>query len=157
MSQEARGLDAGGRLADRLVGWGDNVSAAIVARISDEERQHVAVGTYWFSLICDAMEQDGKQVFVDTLTTLTPELLRPPFNDEAREAVGLPKAYYDETLWSDEDRRRIDAVREERKLANPDGSGMAASSASSPSSALRPIDANMLRQRLAAFLQFEDE
>jgi uncharacterized ferritin-like protein (DUF455 family) len=44
MSQEARGLDAGPRLAARLVGAGDNVSAAIVARISLEERAHVAVG-----------------------------------------------------------------------------------------------------------------
>ena len=71
------------------------MSAAIVARISDEERQHVAVGTYWFSLICDAMEQDGKQVFVDTLTTLTPELLRPPFNDEARAKAGFTPVWYE--------------------------------------------------------------
>ena len=35
--QEARGLDAGPRLAERLVGHGDNVSAAIVRRISEEE------------------------------------------------------------------------------------------------------------------------
>ena len=44
MSQEARGLDAGPRLQGRLVGWGDNRSAAIVGRIAAEERAHVAVG-----------------------------------------------------------------------------------------------------------------
>jgi uncharacterized ferritin-like protein (DUF455 family) len=44
MSQEARGLDAGQRLAMRLVGAGDARSAAIVARIAEEERAHVAVG-----------------------------------------------------------------------------------------------------------------
>lgn len=44
MSQEARGLDAGPRLAERLVGCGDNRSAAIVARIALEEKAHVAVG-----------------------------------------------------------------------------------------------------------------
>ena len=44
MSQEARGLDAGPRLVDRLVGWGDHRSAAIVARIGQEEKAHVAVG-----------------------------------------------------------------------------------------------------------------
>ena len=44
MSQEARGLDAGPRLTERLVGYGDNRSAAIVARISLEEKAHVAVG-----------------------------------------------------------------------------------------------------------------
>ncbi len=43
--QEARGLDAGPRLAERLVGHGDNVSAAIVRRISEEELGHVAVTT----------------------------------------------------------------------------------------------------------------
>lgn len=44
MSQEARGLDAGQRLATRLVGAGDNRSASIVNRIAEEERAHVAVG-----------------------------------------------------------------------------------------------------------------
>lgn len=44
MSQEARGLDAGPRLAERLVGCGDNRTAAIVARIALEEKAHVAVG-----------------------------------------------------------------------------------------------------------------
>lgn len=42
--QEARGLDAGDRLAKRLVGMGDNRTAAIVWRIAEEERAHVAVG-----------------------------------------------------------------------------------------------------------------
>lgn len=44
MSQEARGLDAGPRLVDRLVGLGDARSAAIVRRIAQEETAHVAVG-----------------------------------------------------------------------------------------------------------------
>ena len=44
MSQEAKGLDAGPRLADKLVGCGDNRTAAIVSRIALEEKAHVAVG-----------------------------------------------------------------------------------------------------------------
>ena len=44
MSQEARGLDAGPRLVEKLVGCGDNRSAAIVSRIALEEKAHVAVG-----------------------------------------------------------------------------------------------------------------
>lgn len=47
MSQEARGLDAGKRLAERLVGAGDGRSAAVVAAIAEEERAHVAVGEYY--------------------------------------------------------------------------------------------------------------
>ena len=44
MAQEAKGLDAGPRLAAKLVGCGDNRSAAIVSRIAAEEKAHVAVG-----------------------------------------------------------------------------------------------------------------
>lgn len=156
MSQEARGLDAGSRLAERLVGWGDNVSASIVARITNEERQHVAVGTYWFGAICDSLQQDGRKVFVDTLTTLTPELLRPPFNNEAREAVGLPRAYYDENLWNESERQRLDRIRAERKTANPKGSGMLDDPALRGQT-LPAIDAAALRVRLSSFLQFEEE
>ncbi len=51
MGQEARGLDAGSRLAERLVGLGDTRSARIVARIAEEERAHVAVGR-WCCVVC---------------------------------------------------------------------------------------------------------
>lgn len=52
--QEARGLDAGQRLVGRLVGAGDKRSASIVARISDEERAHVAVGVTWLRAVAGA-------------------------------------------------------------------------------------------------------
>lgn len=52
MGQEARGLDAGGRLAERLVGLGDPRSARIVARIAQEERAHVAVGVCAAACLC---------------------------------------------------------------------------------------------------------
>jgi uncharacterized ferritin-like protein (DUF455 family) len=44
MSQEARGLDAGQRLVERLVGAGDKRTAGIVQQIALEEKAHVAVG-----------------------------------------------------------------------------------------------------------------
>eukprot|EP00879_Flechtneria_rotunda_P014811 GHRR01015475.1.p1 GENE.GHRR01015475.1~~GHRR01015475.1.p1 ORF type:complete len:440 (+),score=157.52 GHRR01015475.1:451-1770(+) len=44
MSQEARGLDAGKRLVERLVGAEDQRSASIVAVIATEEKAHVALG-----------------------------------------------------------------------------------------------------------------
>lgn len=43
-SQEARGLDAGPRLVERLMSIPDHRSAAIVDKISQEELAHVAVG-----------------------------------------------------------------------------------------------------------------
>ncbi|PNX91144.1 hypothetical protein L195_g047274, partial [Trifolium pratense] len=44
--QEARGLDAGPRLVQKLVGFGDNRTSKIVAKIAEEEVAHVAVGLY---------------------------------------------------------------------------------------------------------------
>lgn len=53
--QEARGLDAGPRLVKKLVGFGDNRTSKIVARIADEEVAHVAVGVYWFASVCEKL------------------------------------------------------------------------------------------------------
>lgn len=53
--QEARGLDAGPRLVQKLVGFGDNRTSKIVSRIADEEVAHVAVGIWWFVSVCNTM------------------------------------------------------------------------------------------------------
>lgn len=96
MSQEARGLDAGGRLADRLVGWGDNRSAKIVAQIAEEEKAHVGVGVAWFTAFCAAQGSDPGRVFAETLTELCPDLLwGGHFNHDARKEVGLLREWYD--------------------------------------------------------------
>lgn len=50
--QEARGLDAGPRLVQKLVGFGDLRTSHIVAKIAEEEMAHVAVGLYWFLHVC---------------------------------------------------------------------------------------------------------
>jgi uncharacterized ferritin-like protein (DUF455 family) len=39
----------------KLVGFGDNITSKIVARIADEEVAHVAVGVYWFVSVCQKM------------------------------------------------------------------------------------------------------
>jgi uncharacterized ferritin-like protein (DUF455 family) len=39
----------------KLVGFGDNMTSKIVARIADEEVAHVAVGVYWFVSVCQKM------------------------------------------------------------------------------------------------------
>ncbi len=76
MSQEARGLDAGARLASRLVGHGDARSAAIVSRIACEERAHVAVGVAWFGRLCGALGLDAARLYRSWLEALGPELLK---------------------------------------------------------------------------------
>lgn len=39
----------------KLVGFGDNRTSKIVARIAEEEVAHVAVGLYWFLSVCQKM------------------------------------------------------------------------------------------------------
>lgn len=61
--QEARGLDAGPRLVERLVGAGDSRSAAVVKQICDEEMAHVAVGVAWFSFVCARLGVEPYEAF----------------------------------------------------------------------------------------------
>lgn len=95
MAQEARGLDAGERLASRLVGWGDNRSASIVSRIAEEEKAHVAVGVSWFTALCAVVGVDPGEQFQREISDLCPDLLRPPFHHVAREEVGMVREWYD--------------------------------------------------------------
>lgn len=53
--QEARGLDAGPRLVQKLVGFGDHRTSNVVAKIAEEEVAHVAVGVFWFLSVCQKM------------------------------------------------------------------------------------------------------
>ncbi|KAI8466191.1 MAG: hypothetical protein J3K34DRAFT_387568 [Monoraphidium minutum] len=99
MSQEARGLDAGGRLAQRLTSAGDARTAAVVARIALEEKAHVAIGVGWFKRVCAATGAPPPPSFRALLAALSPELLKGPFNHEARAEVGLPREWYDPAAW----------------------------------------------------------
>ena len=46
-------MDAGPRLVQKLMGFGDHRSARLVAKIAEEEVAHVAVGLYWFLAVCE--------------------------------------------------------------------------------------------------------
>ncbi|MEW5300037.1 MAG: hypothetical protein WDW36_002998 [Sanguina aurantia] len=97
LAQEARGLDAGSKLCQRLVGFGDSRSADIVARIALEERAHVAIGVEWFHHVCDEMGVAAQPTFVHHLATLCPGLMTGTFNHRERQLVGLPREWYDPT------------------------------------------------------------
>jgi uncharacterized ferritin-like protein (DUF455 family) len=114
MSQEARGLDAGQRLSQRLVGLGDARSAAIVGRIAEEERAHVAIGVAWFERVCGAVvepgDDDGPRAVVDPGAEFRARLRacgcvdlatkRSTFNHAERQRVGLRREWYDATTWT---------------------------------------------------------
>ncbi|KAL6770321.1 hypothetical protein ACKKBG_A34500 [Auxenochlorella protothecoides x Auxenochlorella symbiontica] len=131
MSQEARGLDAGPRLVDRLVGLGDARSAAIVRRIAQEETAHVAVGVVWFRGVCAALGADPGHAFRATICTLCPDVLRGPFEAGARAQVGLPPEWYDPGCWPEGERERLaealrarkEGVLDERTAAEVQGGG----------------------------------
>ncbi|CAI7777530.1 unnamed protein product [Closterium sp. NIES-54] len=95
MVQEARGLDAGPRLVERLVGLGDNRSAAVVAKIAQEEVAHVAVGVAWFVWVCERMGVDPQMSFTSVIRSLCADGVKGPFNHAARATAGLPRPWYD--------------------------------------------------------------
>lgn len=92
--QEARGLDAGPRLVQKLVGFGDHRTSHIVERIADEEVAHVAVGVCWFFSVCQKTGRMPCSAFRDLLIDYNVEI-KGPFNYSARDDAGLPRHWYD--------------------------------------------------------------
>uniref|UniRef100_A0A2P2KB39 Uncharacterized protein MANES_13G138800 n=1 Tax=Rhizophora mucronata TaxID=61149 RepID=A0A2P2KB39_RHIMU len=88
--QEARGLDAGPRLVQKLIGFGDHKTSNIVDRIAEEEVAHVAVGVYWFVSVCQKMGCTPCSTFKDLLKEYNVEL-KGPFNYPARDEAGIPR------------------------------------------------------------------
>jgi uncharacterized ferritin-like protein (DUF455 family) len=98
LCQEARGLDAGPRLAKRMIGMNDIPSSAIVNKIAEEEVAHVSIGVKWFVRECERTG-DGEQataIFHEIALRLSNAgAFAPPFNEDRRSAAGLnPDWYY---------------------------------------------------------------
>ncbi|KAL6975913.1 hypothetical protein U1Q18_024708 [Sarracenia purpurea var. burkii] len=102
--QEARGLDAGPRLVQKLIGFGDCRTSSIVARIADEEVAHVAVGVYWFVSLCKKMGRAPCSTFKDLLKEYDVEL-KGPFNYSARDEAGIPREWYDSSSTTNQDKK----------------------------------------------------
>ena len=92
---EARGLDVTPEMILRLERAGDPDSAAILARIYQDEIGHVAVGVRWFELICRERGLDPESTFHDRVRRYFTGALKPPFNRAARDQAGFPAAYYE--------------------------------------------------------------
>ncbi|KAK9152964.1 hypothetical protein Sjap_000444 [Stephania japonica] len=103
MVQEARGLDAGPRLVQKLVGFGDCRTSRVVGRIAKEEVAHVAVGVFWFMLVCEKLGRVPCTTFKDLLKEYEVEL-KGPFNYSARDEAGIPRAWYDESFMAKENK-----------------------------------------------------
>lgn len=133
-AQEARGLDAGPRLASRLRGHGDLVSAAIVQKIGEEELAHVAIGVHWLRACCEGDEMEGRRedgegggedaqgdgqgadpsgdddasrrAFRGAASAIVPAILSPPFEDAARRLAGMPETWYRDVRVAKEKKKK---------------------------------------------------
>lgn len=85
---EARGLDAGPPMAEAFEAAGDDASAAIIRRITAEERPHVAIGDRWFRWACARRGVDPADTFVGLLDERRLRLA-PPVDVDARRSVGF--------------------------------------------------------------------
>ncbi|KAL9244466.1 hypothetical protein vseg_018241 [Gypsophila vaccaria] len=107
--QEARGLDAGPRLVERMTGFGDIRTSGIVSRIAEEEVAHVAVGVYWFVSVCQKMGRVPCSTFKDLLEEYD-LILKGPFNHSARSEAGLPRHWYDPAYIDNQNKEQLSEV-----------------------------------------------
>ncbi len=92
---EARGLDVTPAMIARLKRAGDHDSVAILEIIYREEIDHVAAGSRWFRYVCEQRDLDPEPTWRDIVRSRFKGALKPPFNEQARQAAGLPRAFYE--------------------------------------------------------------
>jgi len=91
MVLEARGLDVTPSLISRFSAAGDERSAVVMRRIAEDEVRHVAAGVEWFRYLCDRERFDCVQSWQSLVARHFRGIVKPPFNDSAREKAGLTK------------------------------------------------------------------
>lgn len=94
MVLEARGLDVTPATAERLRAAGDAISARILDRILADEIGHVRCGTSYFAAVCESRGIPPEATFRMLVEGHFRGALKPPFNDSARLAAGLPRGFY---------------------------------------------------------------
>lgn len=94
MVLEARGLDVTPATVDRFRAAGDERSAAILTRIYRDEIRHVAAGSRWFKWACEAQRIAPVSEWQRLVRRHFRGLLKPPFNDSARDEAGLSRDFY---------------------------------------------------------------
>ncbi|WP_245409554.1 ferritin-like domain-containing protein [Allosphingosinicella vermicomposti] len=95
MALEARGLDVTPATIDRFRSAGDKRSATIIHRIYCDEIRHVAAGTRWFKYACDSAGFEPKSRWKWLIETYFRGMIKPPFNDSARDQAGLSRDFYE--------------------------------------------------------------
>jgi len=92
---EARGLDVTPAMIERLQQAGDARSAAILARILEDEIGHVRAGSRWFRHVCRQRELEPVKTFADLLQSHLPGHNTMPLNLPARRQAGFSREELD--------------------------------------------------------------
>ena len=95
MLLEARGLDTTPATVKRLRANGDDATADIMARIGEEEIDHVAAGVRWFEYVCNQRVLDPVSTFKNLVAERFKGQIKPPFNTEARDRANMSVKYYE--------------------------------------------------------------
>jgi uncharacterized ferritin-like protein (DUF455 family) len=80
----------------KLESVGDHESAALLRVIYRDEIGHVAIGRRWFEAEAQRRGLAPRETWQTLVRRYFKGALKPPFNDEARSAAGLPRSYYAE-------------------------------------------------------------
>jgi uncharacterized ferritin-like protein (DUF455 family) len=94
MVLEARGLDVTPATLERVAAAGDQNGAKILARILDDEIRHVGLGTKHFLRCAEIAQEAPEGLWQDLVKRHFRGMVKPPFNDSARLAAGLPREFY---------------------------------------------------------------
>lgn len=94
MVLEARGLDVTPATLERVKAVGDDHGGKILARILDDEIRHVGFGSKHFFTVAKERGENPEILWKSLVQTFFRGAVKPPFNDSARLAAGLPREMY---------------------------------------------------------------
>jgi uncharacterized ferritin-like protein (DUF455 family) len=66
----------------------------VLERIYRDEIRHVRFGTFWFAKVCERRGTPPADLWITLVREHFRGALKPPFNDSARQAAGLPLHLY---------------------------------------------------------------
>lgn len=94
MVLEARGLDVTPATLARVRASGDENGARILERILDDEIRHVRFGSTHFAAVCAKSGESLENHWKSLVKRYFRGLIKPPFNDSARQSAGLSRSLY---------------------------------------------------------------
>ena len=94
MVLEARGLDVTPLTIERFRAAGDDAGVRLLERILDDEIRHVRFGAKHFAAVCARRGETAENLWNLLVKRHFRGAVKPPFNDSARAAAGLPRTLY---------------------------------------------------------------